>query len=450
MNDTFLIDNQTIDDLQLFESPKYNRSVYAYFDYTTTLGGKTRLKELFQTPLRNIYDLQTRVEDLRFLYEEIENISFQKEPMDFIEFYFANSDSPKKYSFFRALKKSIQYQYKKKQEQYNKQRGLIEILDTISFLNELCQELQKKGQVSFIKNLSILINTIYADAFIRNCLEKNYRKLKGIRLERCDYLIRKIYRQEIRDILNYVYQLDAYYSVALAAKKHSFSFPQYIQHDKSRLELKAVFHPFLHNPIVNDFSLTANNHLCFLTGVNMSGKSTLMKSIAIATYLAHIGFPIPAKKMTTGLFNGLLTTINLADDLTQGRSHFYNEVLRVKFVAQELSTRKNLLIIFDELFRGTNVKDAYECSLLIVEAFSKHPNSLFVISSHLVEIAHNLKDITPIQFKHFQTQFGTNGPTFNHILLDGITSDRIGTWLLKNEGILEMLNDMTNNNDTGH
>src|SRR5690606_25933718 len=101
MNDTFLIDNQTIDDLQLFESPKYNRSVYAYFDYTTTLGGKTRLKELFQTPLRNIYDLQTRVEDLRFLYEEIENISFQKEPMDFIEFYLANSDSPKKYSFFR-------------------------------------------------------------------------------------------------------------------------------------------------------------------------------------------------------------------------------------------------------------------------------------------------------------------------------------------------------------
>lgn len=437
--DTFLIDSQTIDDLQLFENAKHDRSIYAYFDNTTTIGGKAFLKDLFTKPIINIEELIHRSKDIQFLFNEVDSLSFQRESIDFIEYYLNSIDKPKKYTWHAAFKKSVKYRYTKKQEQYNKQRGLGEILNTLVFLNVLCDEIQQKHELNFIKELYLRLEKVCSDPFIKKCLA-HPKKLKGLRLERCDFFIRNIYLEDILKILASVYQLDAYYAIALAARKYNFSFPVYHHDNESKLILEGVFHPFLSTPVTNNFELDRQQHLCFLTGVNMSGKSTLMKSVAIAVYLAHIGFPVPAVGMETGLFNGLLTTINLADNLTLGRSHFYNEVLRVKLVAQQVATRKNLLIIFDELFRGTNVKDAYESSLLVIDAFSKVPTSFFIISSHLVEVAHDLKENKQIDFRHFETTMEKNMPTFNYKLIEGITDNRIGAWILKNEGILEILN----------
>ncbi|MBK6527650.1 MAG: hypothetical protein IPG07_20145 [Crocinitomicaceae bacterium] len=68
--------------------------------------------------------------------------------------------------------------------------------------------------------------------------------------------------------------------------------------------------------------------MIFLTGANMAGKSTLLKSLGLSIYLAHIGFPVPAKKFQTTLYNGIITTINLPDNINKGYSHFYHEVIR--------------------------------------------------------------------------------------------------------------------------
>jgi DNA mismatch repair protein MutS len=441
--DTFLIDSQTIDDLHLFEGTKNDHSVYAYFDYTTTIGGRAFLKELFTNPISDTHELADRNKDIQFLFNEVDSLSFQRDTIDFIEYFLHSIDKPKKYSFYGAFKKSVKYRYAKKQEQYNKQRGLNEILNTLAFLKEFCNEIEREPGLNVIKGLRLILEKVCSDPFIKKCMTMRPKKLKGLLLEKCDFFIRNIYLQDISEILASVYQLDAYFAIALAAKKHKFSFPIYHHNNESKLVLEGVFHPFLNTPIVNDFQFDKHRHLCFLTGVNMSGKSTLMKSIAVAIYLAHIGFPVPARRMETGLFNGLLTTINLPDNLTLGRSHFYNEVLRVKFVAQQIAKRKNLFIIFDELFRGTNVKDAYESSLLIIEAFSKVPTSFFIISSHLVEVAHDLKDNKYIDFRHFQTKMVNNTPTFNYKLIKGITDNRIGAWILKNEGILEILDQVS-------
>ena len=64
-----------------------------------------------------------------------------------------------------------------------------------------------------------------------------------------------------------------------------------------------------------------------------------------------------------------------------GYSHFYAEVLRVKFVASEVAAGKNMVIILDELFKGTNVKDAYDATVAVIEAFSIHQNCSFIIST---------------------------------------------------------------------
>ena len=115
--------------------------------------------------------------------------------------------------------------------------------------------------------------------------------------------------------------------------------------------------------MISEYSPEKN--VVFLTGADMASKSTFIKSIGIALYLAHMGFPVAAVKMEFSVRDGNYTTINVPDDLSSGNSHFYAEVLRVKKIAKELGDDKNLFIIFDELFSGTNVKDAYEITIVL-------------------------------------------------------------------------------------
>jgi DNA mismatch repair ATPase MutS len=157
-------------------------------------------------------------------------------------------------------------------------------------------------------------------------------------------------------------------------------------------------------------------------------------------YLAHMGFPVAASRMAFSVRDGMYTTINLPDDLGTGVSHFYAEVLRVKKVARELGMRKNLFVIFDELFRGTNVKDAYEATIAITAGFAQKRNSLFVISTHIVEAGEVLKDRAEnIRFIYLPTTLDKNTPVYSYRLEEGITADRHGMVIIRNEGIIELL-----------
>src|SRR3569833_2733627 len=165
-----------------------------------------------------------------------------------------------------------------------------------------------------------------------------------------------------------------------------------------------------------------------------------MKSLGIAMYLAHMGFPVAAKKKEVSVRDCIYTTINLPDNLGIGASHFYAEVLRIKKVARELSTGKNIFVIFDELFRGTNVKDAYEATIAITSAFAKKRSSMFIISTHIIEAGDVLRERCPnISFKYLPTRMNGTIPVYTYTLETGITDDRHGMIIINNEGILDML-----------
>lgn len=173
----------------------------------------------------------------------------------------------------------------------------------------------------------------------------------------------------------------------------------------------------------------------------MAGKSTFMKSFSIALFLAHVGFPVPAEEMEFSVRNGMFTTINLPDNLSMGYSHFYAEVLRVKKVAQQLCQTKNLVVIFDELFRGTNVKDAYDATLAVTEAFSEIPDCLFVISTHIIEVGQVLQECCDnIRFVYLPTKMEGSVPVYTYQLAEGITNDRHGMIIINNERIIEIIN----------
>ena len=183
-----------------------------------------------------------------------------------------------------------------------------------------------------------------------------------------------------------------------------------------------------------------NSSLFFLTGANMAGKSTLMKSFGIAVYMAHIGFPVAAERMQFQVQQGLYTSINVSDNLNMGYSHFYAEVLRVKKVAIEVSRGKRLVIVFDELFKGTNVKDAYDATFVVTAALAKRENCSLMISTHIIEVATELdKQCDNINFEYLPTIMKGSVPTYTYKLTQGVTCDKHGMIILNNERIVDII-----------
>ncbi len=180
-------------------------------------------------------------------------------------------------------------------------------------------------------------------------------------------------------------------------------------------------------------------NVIFLTGANMAGKSTLMKSIGIGMYLAHMGFPVAAKSFDFSVREGMYSSINVADNIGLGYSHFYAEVVRVKQAAEAAASGKRLLLMFDELFKGTNVKDAYDGTLAVTEAFAEYQDCLFIVSTHIIEVGEALKETNNIQFRYMPTIMDGAKPRYTYKVEEGITEDRQGMMIIRNEGILELI-----------
>lgn len=172
----------------------------------------------------------------------------------------------------------------------------------------------------------------------------------------------------------------------------------------------------------------------------MAGKSTLMKSFGIAVYMAHMGFPIAAKNMQFTVQDGMYTSINVPDNINMGYSHFYAEVLRVKKVAIEVSLSKRLVVIFDELFKGTNVKDAYDATLAVTAALAKRRTCSFMISTHIIEVGQDLaKSCNNVSFSYLPTIMKEKVPTYTYRLETGITNDKHGMIIIENEHIVDII-----------
>jgi len=105
-----------------------------------------------------------------------------------------------------------------------------------------------------------------------------------------------------------------------------------------------------------------------------------------------MGFPVPAKEMEFSVRDGIYATINLPDNLSMGYSHFTPEVLRVKKMLNNYTCLKICSLFLMKLFRGTNVKDAYDATVALTFAFAQKRNSMFVVSTHILEAGETLKN----------------------------------------------------------
>jgi DNA mismatch repair ATPase MutS len=256
------------------------------------------------------------------------------------------------------------------------------------------------------------------------------------------HFIRYSYKQNMLSLVVLYAQIDAWYGMAAAVQKFGLVFPDFVQSSEPVIEATGLYHLLVQEPVTYAVELNKKSNFLFLTGANMAGKSTFIKSVGASVFLAHIGMGVPAKQMKLTLFDGMLSNINVVDNIAKGESYFYNEVQRIKNTIIKISDGKKWLILIDELFKGTNVQDAMKCSSTVIEGLLKMKNSLFILSTHLYEIGEDLKKYPNIDFKYFETSVINDQLHFSYHLKDGISNDRLGYLILKREGVVDMLEKM--------
>ena len=438
----FTTDKQTQEDLNIY-GKQGTDSIYSLFNRTMTLNGSKLLEEMFRYPLSESEAINKRSGVISYLNTLKVTLPFNSEAFDQAEQYLSNTDERTKLS---AEKPTLE---KKLTSLVAANADYKQITNGISALTEIVQQLH-----SLLKNTILLagsplksdaetinIHTLLSsEPFSLILQDTSKNKPAHEKLAAYDTILRFRYREKVRQLLQYIYQLDVYMTVARIATERNLVFPKALPKEEHVIRIASFYHPQLKNAIANNLAITPNSNVVFLTGANMAGKSTFMKSLGIAMYLAHMGFPVAAKQMEFSVMDGIYTTINLPDNLGIGASHFYAEVLRIKKIAKELSTGRNIFVIFDELFRGTNVKDAYEATIAITTAFAKKRGSVFVISTHIIEAGEVLKEsCSNISFKYLPTRMNGTIPQYTYTLETGITDDRHGMIIINNEGILELL-----------
>jgi DNA mismatch repair ATPase MutS len=181
--------------------------------------------------------------------------------------------------------------------------------------------------------------------------------------------------------------------------------------------------------------------MLFLTGPNMAGKTTFLRSLGVALYLAHLGMGVPARLFRFAPCQSLITALNISDDIHGGVSFFRAEAIRMKAIADAINAGRRVVALVDEPFKGTNVKDAMDASWLVLESFAEAPDCLFAVSSHLIELGEALLDTRCVVCRRFEAVELEAGLTFDFTLRDGVSSQRLGMRVLEQEGLVARLRD---------
>lgn len=420
-------DEQTIEDLGLF-GKRNEGGIYDLYNHTNTRGGETILKELFRKPLSDREAISQRSSIIENFARLNASFPFKAGQFDMSEKYLLHTEDPTK----RPTQQNVL-------SEKDIQNGVVAVIELMQELKIFIEKKEIAAITAYTNERENILMILSDPAFEPVLKEKLKGKPSYSAMTAYDALFRVREYAKVEKLIGYIYQLDVYISVAKLAVERKFVFPKVLEKGRCEVKLEGVYHPELKNPVGNTIEMNVKKSVFFLTGANMAGKSTLLRSLSTAMYIAHMGFPVAAQSMEFSVMDGIYTTINLPDNLGIGASHFYAEVLRVKKMAMELSLGKSLFIVFDELFRGTNVKDAHEATVAITNAFAQKKTSLFIISSHIVEAGEELKQKNNIGFLYLPTRMNGHTPEYTYTLEEGVTDDRHGMIIIRNEGILETL-----------
>ncbi|OOG18371.1 hypothetical protein BWD42_11695 [Sphingobacterium sp. CZ-UAM] len=435
----FKIDKQTLEELNLLGKFKTG-TIYNLFNNVCTRGGEQLLDEMFNNPLTDMHAINDRSSIFNYFQQQNFGFDFDKQLVATMREYLDTTSYRSKtlvygttvlHKFLSSLARDDRYK-----KNVQGLQAVIQLLNTVQKMLDVFVSAVPQFQVRVDEIKAIMLNPL----LIKLQRTDIYRALPLSTLAFYEHLLKGKFLADMESLLRFVYEVDVYHAVAQIARVKGFQYATALPATENRLACKNLKHPSISKAVGNDLLLQESNNVLFLTGANMAGKSTWMKSLGIALYLAHMGFPLAADSFEFSVRDGLYSSINVADNIGLGYSHFYAEVMRVKEAAVAAASGARLMLIFDELFKGTNVKDAYDGTLAVTSEFAEYEACLFVVSTHIIEVGEALQSVGNIQFRYMPTVLENSIPRYTYRLQEGITEDRQGMMIIRNERILELMN----------
>jgi DNA mismatch repair protein MutS len=432
-------DKITLRDLSIFTQAEGD--VFSLIDHTTTLAGKEALKKHIKEPPASFEQLQQFQEMIRWWSANPQKwtTSISSGTLVMLEKFFESADtfSSPPTGITLILSAFLQKVLNKNQYTFI-QFSLTHLTDFLKGCTELAALLQEDIPSYLRKELDLVQQELEQPAV--EALLNIPARASYTELSRLNFRARRELKGTIARLELHYARLDAWQSMARATTLHQWTFPALSAPAPLRFEAKGLYHPLLASPVAYDIVFDEHQNFLLLTGANMSGKTTFMRALGVSALLAHLGMGVPAGSMHISFLQGIITNMHVEDNILRGESYFFAEVLRMKQTAQKLMGDQPHLVLMDELFKGTNVHDAYECTRAVVEGLQNHPQHLMILSTHLHEVAHHFSSHQNILFSYFVTNMAENGDfKFTYELKQGISNDRIGYRILVKEGVIDLL-----------
>ena len=242
------------------------------------------------------------------------------------------------------------------------------------------------------------------------------------------------YAAHIEEWLQSVGEIEVLCSFANFSYNHpNFVYPTL--NNKYEIAFEAIGHPLIPSEqrITNDIILNEQAFI-LLTGSNMSGKSTFLRTLGVNMLLTLVGLPVCARKANVHPLR-LLVSMRLADSLSDGKSYFFAEINRIQQIVKTLESER-CFVLLDEVLRGTNSEDKQQGTIKIVERLLSL-QALGVLATHDIEVC-NLSEQYPqqLQNKCFESIIENGELTFDYKLRDGVCKNKNATFLMKKLGII--------------
>ncbi|MCZ4407492.1 hypothetical protein O3Q51_01630 [Cryomorphaceae bacterium 1068] len=240
--------------------------------------------------------------------------------------------------------------------------------------------------------------------------------------------------QRFNGWIGLAHQMEALFSQSIYVHNHQgFHYPE-LTIEKEFI-LQEANHILLHeNGVTNDFLISGKRKFIIVTGANMAGKSTFLRTVGTNLLLAMSGLPVPAKLMRfrpTQIFTSMVT----ADNLGEGESYFFSELKRLKELTTYLEEGKALFVILDEILKGTNSVDKAEGSRLFMEKLLDLP-ARGLIATHDLSLCEMQND-HPQAIKNysFEVEFRNDDLHFDYKLREGVCQNMNARFLLERMGL---------------
>jgi hypothetical protein len=233
------------------------------------------------------------------------------------------------------------------------------------------------------------------------------------------------------------HELEALNSLAnFAYLNPNYEFPELLS-EPGQIVARELGHPLLkpESKVCNDFELDHTRRIVILTGSNMAGKSTFLRTIGVNLVLTHAGAPVNAEKLQTSLFR-IFTCIKVSDSVQDGLSYFYAEVKRLQalLAATEVDDPMPVLFLIDEIFRGTNSRERLIGSRSYIRTLA-HGTSVGLVATHDLELIKLADEIEGVVNQHFREDVSGSRMVFDYHLRSGPCPTTNALTIMQLEGL---------------